>query len=59
MGDDVPEEFLDPILGTVMKDPVLLTTSGHVVDRDIITRHLLTDQKDPFNRQDLTIEMLQ
>jgi len=59
VGDDVPEEFLDPILGTVMKDPVLLTTSGHVVDRDIITRHLLTDQKDPFNRQDLTIEMLQ
>ncbi|KAI7846737.1 putative ubiquitin conjugation factor E4 [Circinella umbellata] len=30
---DVPDEFLDPILSSVMEDPVLLPTSGTIVDR--------------------------
>lgn len=32
-GDDVPEEFLDPIMATLMRDPVRLPDSRAVVDR--------------------------
>lgn len=55
---DVPEEFLDPIQYTLMRDPVVLPTSGTVMDRATIMRHLLTDQRDPINRQLLTPDML-
>lgn len=37
---DVPEEFLDPVMSTVMEDPVLLPTSGMVMDRTHVLRHL-------------------
>lgn len=30
---DVPDEFLDPVLCHVMRDPVLLPTSGTILDR--------------------------
>ena len=30
---DVPEEFLDPIMQTLMEDPVLLPDSRTVIDR--------------------------
>ena len=36
-----PEEFIDPIMGTVMTDPVILPSSGNTVDRSTIVRHLL------------------
>lgn len=64
---DYPEEFegisslmfmLDPLLCTLMEDPVVLP-SGITVDRSSIRTHLLSDPKDPFNRQPLTLEMLQ
>lgn len=55
---DIPEEFLDPIQFTLMRDPVILPTSGNTLDRATITRHLLSDPKDPFNREELTIDML-
>lgn len=45
-----PDEFLDPILSILMKDPVILPSSKVVVDRSTISRHLLSDQSDPFNR---------
>ncbi|XP_053392708.1 ubiquitin conjugation factor E4 A-like isoform X2 [Mercenaria mercenaria] len=56
---DAPEEFTDPIMGTLMKDPVKLPTSGNIVDRAIISRHILSDQMDPFNRQPLTLDMVE
>lgn len=40
-----------------MSDPVVLP-SGTVMDRAIITRHLLNSSTDPFNRQPLTEDML-
>ena len=49
----------DPILQTLMTDPVRLPTSGVVVDRPVIQRHLLSDQTDPFNRAYLTADMLE
>lgn len=54
-----PDEFVDPITSTLMTDPVILPTSNNVVDMSTICRHLLSDQKDPFNRSPLTLEMVQ
>lgn len=54
---DVPDEFLDPVLATLMEDPVRLP-SGVTMDRSVITRHLLNKQTDPFNRAPLTIQQL-
>jgi len=54
---EVPDEFLDPLMCTIMRDPVKLP-SGTVVDRATITRHLLADATDPFNRQPLSLENL-
>ncbi|XP_071105758.1 ubiquitin conjugation factor E4 A-like [Haliotis cracherodii] len=56
---DVPEEFLDPIMGTLMKDPVLLPSSKNIVDKSTISRHILSDQSDPFNRSPLSLEMVE
>jgi hypothetical protein len=56
---DAPEEFLDPLVLTFMKDPVILPTSGNCVDRSTIAQILLNDPHDPFNRMDLTIDMVE
>lgn len=55
---DIPEEFLDPIQYTLMKDPVILPTSDTIMDRATILRHLLSDERDPINRKPLTADML-
>ena len=54
--DKAPEEFLDPIMSSVMTNPVVLPSSRVTVDRSTIARHLLSDQTDPFNRSPLTME---
>ncbi|XP_077997981.1 ubiquitin conjugation factor E4 B-like [Glandiceps talaboti] len=56
--EDAPDEFKDPLMDTMMTDPVLLPTSDTVMDRPIIERHLLNSSTDPFNRQPLTSEEL-
>jgi len=56
--DDAPDEFRDPLMDTVMFNPVRLP-SGIIMDRHIITRHLLNSSTDPFNRQKLTLDMLE
>ncbi|KAH7915426.1 ubiquitin elongating factor core-domain-containing protein [Hygrophoropsis aurantiaca] len=53
---DIPDEFLDPLMFTLMRDPVILPSSRAVIDRSTIKSHLLSDTKDPFNRMPLTIE---
>ncbi|XP_043919080.1 ubiquitin conjugation factor E4 B isoform X2 [Protopterus annectens] len=55
---DAPDEFRDPLMDTIMSDPVLLP-SGTIMDRSIILRHLLNSATDPFNRQTLTESMLE
>jgi len=52
---DIPAEFEDPIMGDLMKDPVLLP-SKHIVDRSTIVQHLLSYPKDPFTRQPMTVD---
>ena len=55
---EVPEEFLDGLMFTVMEDPVLLPSSRMVLDRSTITAHLLNNPIDPFNRSPLQIQDL-
>ncbi|KAM0736255.1 Ubiquitin conjugation factor E4 B [Formica fusca] len=54
---DAPEEFRDPLMDTLMEDPVKLP-SGIVVDKAVIIRHLFNSATDPFNRQPLSEDML-
>ncbi|ANQ06850.1 Ubiquitination-mediated degradation component [Plasmodium coatneyi] len=56
--DDIPDKYLDPILQDIMLDPVLLPTSGIVIDRKNIERHLMSEPNDPFNRAPLSKEQL-
>ena len=46
----------DPIMFSVMEDPVILPGSRATVDRTTIRSHLLSDAHDPFNRQPLKLE---
>jgi ubiquitin conjugation factor E4 B len=53
---EIPDEYMDPLLATLMEDPVTLPSSKQVVDRSTIRSHLLSDAHDPFNRVPLKIE---
>ena len=55
---DIPEDFLDPLYNTIIEIPVVLPSSGHCVDYNIIKKHLLYHNFDPFNRDKLTLEIL-
>lgn len=51
---DPPNEFLDPFMYTLMRDPVVSPASGLTYERAVIRRHLLTDLRDPSNRMPLS-----
>ncbi|VEU23843.1 DEKNAAC104900 [Brettanomyces naardenensis] len=53
---DVPDEFLDPLMFTLMKDPVKLPHSKVSIDRSVLKAHLMNDPTDPFNRTPLKLE---
>ncbi|KAJ5483428.1 hypothetical protein N7530_002674 [Penicillium desertorum] len=53
---EIPEEFLDPLMYSLMDDPVILPSSRISIDRATIRSHLLSDPHDPFNRVPLKIE---
>ena len=55
---DIPEHYLDALIGSVMTDPVKLPKSQQVVDRVTIQRHLMNSATDPFNRSELKEEEL-
>ena len=54
--NDAPDEFMDPLMYTIMNDPVILPTSKVTIDRSTIKAHLLSDSTDPFNRSPLKLE---
>jgi len=56
--NDMPEEFLDPLLYTPIRDPIILPESKVIMDRAVIQAHLAEGEYDPFNRQPLTLEQL-
>lgn len=55
---DIPDEFLDPLMYTLMENPVTLPSSKVNIDLSTIKSHLLSDSKDPFNRVPLTIDQV-
>ena len=54
-----PDEFLDPLLCSIMTDPVRLPSSKTIIDRSSIAQCLLNDPHDPFNRSPLTADQLE
>lgn len=48
--------ILDPLMYSLMDDPVILPGSRISIDRATIRSHLLSDPHDPFNRVPLKIE---
>uniref|UniRef100_A0A8D8YEP2 Ubiquitin conjugation factor E4 A n=3 Tax=Cacopsylla melanoneura TaxID=428564 RepID=A0A8D8YEP2_9HEMI len=55
---NAPDEFMDPIMNTIMIEPVILPSSKQTLDKSTIARHLLSDQSDPFNRSPLTMDQV-
>ena len=56
---ELPDEFCDPLMASEIVEPVLLPGTDTIMDKSIISRHLLTDQHNPFNRENLTIDELE
>jgi hypothetical protein len=56
---EIPEEFLDPLYNTLIENPVILPSSGNYMDYDVIKKHLLYHNFDPFNRDELTLDKLE
>jgi len=54
-----PDELCDPIMQTLIETPVLLPNSDIIMDKGVISRHLLTDNYNPFTRDELTLESLE
>ncbi len=52
---DPPTHFCDPLLMTLMKDPVKLPGSDIWMDREVIQKHLGDQPCNPFNREPLTL----
>ena len=46
----------DPLMYTLMCDPVILPSSKTTIERSTIKSRLLSDATDPFNRQPLKFE---
>ena len=56
--EDVPEDFCDPILMTMIEEPIMIPEMDLIVEESVIKRHLLTTDENPFNRRPLTTEQL-
>ena len=55
---DIPDDFLDPLCNSLIEIPIILPSSKVIMDYNIIKKHLLYHNFDPFNRTELTIELL-
>ena len=56
--ENIPDEFLDPIYNTLIENPIILPSSKKIMDYDVIKQHLFYGNFDPFNRDNLTITMI-
>ena len=54
---EIPDDLCDPIMDTLIENPVMLP-NNIIIDYGTISRHLLTNESNPFNRQPLTLEIL-
>jgi hypothetical protein len=58
--DELPDEFLDPIMGCVIDIPYELPNSKMIIDAVVILSHLIQydNQYDPYSRQPLDTQTL-
>jgi hypothetical protein len=54
----VPDELLDPLTYTLIKDPVMLPNSDVFLDKTTINMQLANKEENPFNREPLTLKQL-
>ena len=54
---DIPDEFSDPILQTLITDPVELP-NNIIISRSTIFQHLMSSNENPFDRTELTVDIL-
>ena len=57
--NDIPEDLMDPIMMTLMEDPVELPSSNIILDKNTILQQLLHCEEDPYSRAHLTKELLE
>ena len=55
---DPPIELCDPLMTTLIEEPIKLPDSDIIMDKNIIIKHLLSNETNPFNRSKLTPSML-
>lgn len=55
---DAPESFIDPLLNTLMTDPVKLPC-GAIVDRTTIESHMQHSEMNPFTGRKMTMDMIE
>ena len=58
VGATDPPEMVDPIMAILMRDPVLLKSSGKICDRSVAVSSILRRGGDPFNGRKLSLDML-
>eukprot|EP01041_Mallomonas_annulata_P001896 gene1896-3673_t len=59
LGENDPEDYLDPFIHTLMRDPVKLKSSGRIIDRVMALQCIRKDKCDPFNGKRLSEDMLE
>jgi len=59
ISEEIPEDFMDPIMMTLMEDPVELPSSNIILDKNTILQQLLHCEQDPYSRVPLTKELLE
>lgn len=57
--DTIPDQFCDPLMATPITNPIALPNTSIIMDKKVIARHLLTYNFNPFNREELTMKMLE
>ena len=57
--EDIPDEFLDPIMSTLIKNPMVIpNTNNTFMDKTVIYKYLMTENLNPFTREKLNTKML-
>jgi hypothetical protein len=56
--NDIPAEFIDPLMCELIESPIVLPLSNVIVDEKVIFKHIVFKGDNPFNRMPLTIDEL-
>lgn len=55
----IPEEFLDPLTCMPITNPIMLPNTKNILDFVTISKYLLSKNENPFNREHLTMEIIE